>query len=54
MLRVQAWLKDVDARMELIFAHPEQKLGEIEGQLAGSIKKPPATVDPAGFATENP
>jgi len=37
---VQAWLKDMDARLEVIFAHPEQNLGEIEEQLARSIKEP--------------
>ena len=37
---VQAWLKDMDARLELIFAHPEQNLGEIEEQLAVSVKEP--------------
>lgn len=37
---VQAWLKDMDARLEVIFAHPEQNLGEIEEQLARSVKEP--------------
>ena len=37
---VQAWLKDMDARLEVIFAHPEQNLGEIEEQLAHSVKEP--------------
>ena len=37
---VQAWLKDMDARLEVIFAHPEQNLGEIEEQLARSITEP--------------
>ena len=37
---VQAWLKDMNARLEVIFAHPEQNLGEIEEQLAGSVKEP--------------
>ena len=37
---VQAWLKDMDARLEVIFAHPEQNLGEIEEQLAASVKEP--------------
>jgi hypothetical protein len=37
---VQAWLKDMDKRLEVIFAHPEQTLGEIEEQLAHSVKEP--------------
>ncbi|HQN44680.1 MAG TPA: hypothetical protein PLA25_11135 [Anaerolineaceae bacterium] len=37
---VQAWLKDMDARLAVIFAHPEQNLGEIEEELAGSVKEP--------------
>jgi hypothetical protein len=37
---VQAWLKDMNARLEVIFAHPEQNLGEIEEQLAHSVKEP--------------
>src|SRR5579863_670708 len=37
---VQAWLKDMDARLEVIFDHPEQNLGEIEEQLARSVKEP--------------
>jgi len=37
---VQTWLKDMDARLEVIFAHPEQNLGEIEEQLARSVKEP--------------
>jgi len=37
---VKAWLKDMDARLEVIFAHPEQNLGEIEEQLAASVKEP--------------
>ena len=37
---VQAWLKDMDARLEVIFEHPEQNLGEIEEQLACSVKEP--------------
>jgi len=37
---VQAWRKDMDARLEVIFAHPEQNLGEIEEQLAASVKEP--------------
>jgi hypothetical protein len=37
---VQAWLKDMDGRLEVIFAHPEQNLGEIEEQLARSVKEP--------------
>jgi hypothetical protein len=37
---VQAWLQDMDARLEVIFAHPEQNLGEIEEQLARSVKEP--------------
>lgn len=37
---VQAWLKDMDARLGVIFAHPEQNLGEIEEQLARSVKEP--------------
>jgi len=37
---VQAWLKDMDARLEVIFAHPEQNLGEIEEQLARSVQEP--------------
>jgi hypothetical protein len=37
---VQAWLKDMDARLTVIFAHPEQNLGEIEEQLARSVKEP--------------
>jgi hypothetical protein len=37
---VQAWLKDMDRRLEVIFAHPEQNLGEIEEQLARSVKEP--------------
>jgi CRP-like cAMP-binding protein len=39
-VEVQAWLKDMDARLEVIFAHPEQNLGEIEEQLAHSVKEP--------------
>jgi hypothetical protein len=30
----------MDARLAVIFAHPEQNLGEIEEELAGSVKKP--------------
>ena len=37
---VHAWIKDMDARLEVIFAHPEQNLGEIEEQLARSVKEP--------------
>jgi hypothetical protein len=37
---VAAWLKDMHARLEVIFAHPEQNLGEIEEQLARSVKEP--------------
>jgi hypothetical protein len=37
---LQVWLKDMDARLEVIFAHPEQNLGEIEEQLARSVKEP--------------
>jgi hypothetical protein len=37
---LQAWLKDMDARLEVILAHPEQNLGEIEEQLARSVKEP--------------
>jgi hypothetical protein len=37
---VQAWLKDMDARLEVIFQHPEQNLGEIEEQLARSVREP--------------
>ncbi len=37
---VQAWLKDMDARLQVIFDHPEQNLGEIEEQLAHSVKEP--------------
>ncbi len=37
---VQAWLKDMNARLDVIFAHPEQNLGEIEEQLARSVKEP--------------
>jgi len=37
---VAAWLQDMDARLEVIFAHPEQNLGEIEEQLAQSVKEP--------------
>jgi len=37
---VQAWLKDMDGRLEVIFAHPEHNLGEIEEQLARSVKEP--------------
>ncbi|MBI4772532.1 MAG: hypothetical protein HY784_19390, partial [Chloroflexi bacterium] len=37
---VQAWLNDMDARLEVIFQHPEQNLGEIEEQLARSVKEP--------------
>lgn len=39
-VEVQAWLKDMNARLEVIFAHPEQNLGEIEEQLARSVKEP--------------
>ena len=39
-VEVQAWLKDMDARLEVIFAHPEQNLGEIDEQLAASVKEP--------------
>jgi hypothetical protein len=37
---VQAWLKDLDARLQVISEHPEQNLGEIEEQLARSVKEP--------------
>lgn len=37
---VAAWLKDMDARLEVIFNHPEQNLGQIEEQLARSIQEP--------------
>lgn len=37
---IQAWLKDMDERLGVIFAHPEQNLGEIEEQLARSVKEP--------------
>lgn len=39
-VEVHAWLKDLDARLEVIFAHPEQNLGEIEEQLSRSVKEP--------------
>jgi hypothetical protein len=39
-VEVQAWLKDMDGRLEVIFAHPEQNLGEVEEQLARSVKEP--------------
>jgi len=39
-VEVQAWIKDMDARLEVIFAHPEQNLGEIEEQLARSVREP--------------
>ncbi len=38
--QVQAWLQDMDARLQAIFAHPEQNLGQIEEQLARSVKEP--------------
>src|SRR5437588_3340670 len=37
---VQAWLKDMDRRLEIIFAHPEQHLGHIEEALAHAVKEP--------------
>ena len=37
---IQAWLKDMDARLEVIFAHPEQHLGHIEEDLAQAVKEP--------------
>jgi len=37
---VQAWLQDMDARLAVILAHPEQNLGQIEEQLARSVKEP--------------
>jgi len=37
---IQAWLQDMNARLEVIFAHPEQNLGEVEEQLARSVKEP--------------
>lgn len=37
---VQAWIKDMEARLQVIFDHPEQNLGEIEEQLARSVKEP--------------
>lgn len=37
---VQAWIKDMDTRLEVILAHPEQNLGEIEEQLARWVKEP--------------
>ncbi len=36
---VQAWLKDMYARLDVILEHPEQNLGEIEEQLA-QLKEP--------------
>ena len=39
-IEVQAWLKDMDARLEVIFAHPEQHLGHIEEELAQAVKEP--------------
>jgi hypothetical protein len=39
-VEVAAWIKDMDARLEIIFAHPEQNLGEIEEQLARSVREP--------------
>ena len=37
---IQAWLKDMDRRLEVIFAHPEEHLGHIEEQLASAVKEP--------------
>jgi len=37
---VQAWLKDMEARLEVIIQHPEQNLGHIEEQLARSVQEP--------------
>lgn len=37
---VQVWLKDMDRRLEVIFAHPEQNLGQIEEELAASVREP--------------
>ena len=37
---VQAWLKDMNQRLEVICTHPEQNLGEIEEQLAVAVKEP--------------
>src|SRR6266700_3531182 len=37
---IQAWLKDMHARLEVIFAHPEQHLGHIEEDLAQAVKEP--------------
>ena len=39
-IEVQAWLKDMNARLDVIQQHPEQNLGEIEEQLARSVKEP--------------
>lgn len=37
---IQIWLNDLDARLVLIEQHPEQNLGHIEEQIAGSAKEP--------------
>ena len=37
---VQAWLKDMDGCLAVIFAHSEQNLGHIEEQLATAVKEP--------------
>jgi hypothetical protein len=37
---IQAWLRDMDRRLEVILGHPEQHLGHIEEQLASAVKEP--------------
>jgi hypothetical protein len=37
---IQAWVKDMDARLAVIAQHPEQNLGHIEEELARSAKEP--------------
>ena len=37
---LQTWLKDLDARLQIIQAHPEQNLGHIEEQIAAAAKEP--------------
>ena len=37
---IQFWIKDMNARLDVIVQHPEQNLGHIEEQIALSAKEP--------------
>jgi hypothetical protein len=39
-VELQTWLKDMEARLQVIEQHPEQNLGHIEEQIAASAREP--------------